>query len=71
MECSQYEYQDSPSICLHSAIFATFTLNAGSYSYLFLVDGNLALDPNASVTTRNEQVSRITINQAPAKIHLT
>jgi 1,4-alpha-glucan branching enzyme len=41
---------------------ATLRLNAGSYSYLFIVDGNLALDPNASVTTGNEQISRITIN---------
>ncbi len=36
--------------------------NPGTYSYVFIVDGNLTLDPNASVTTGNEQVSLITIN---------
>jgi 1,4-alpha-glucan branching enzyme len=41
---------------------ASLTLNPGSYSYVFIVDGNLTLDPNASITTGNEQVSLITIN---------
>jgi hypothetical protein len=37
-------------------------LNRGSYTYVFIVDGNLTLDPNASTTTGNEQVSLITID---------
>ena len=41
---------------------ASLALNPGSYSYLFVVDGKPLLDPNADVTSGNEQVSRITIS---------
>ena len=41
---------------------ASLTLNRGSYTYVFIVDGNLTLDPDASITTGNEQVSLITID---------
>jgi len=41
---------------------ASLTLNRGSYTYVFIVDGNLTLDPHASITTGNEQVSLITID---------
>jgi hypothetical protein len=41
---------------------ASLTLIRGSYTYVFIVDGNLTLDPNASITTGNEQVSLITID---------
>jgi len=41
---------------------ASLALKPGSYTYVFIVDGNLTLDPNANVTSGNEQVSRITIS---------
>jgi hypothetical protein len=36
--------------------------NPGTYSYVFIVDGNLTLDPYASVTVGNEHASLITID---------
>src|SRR6266699_1255003 len=41
---------------------ASLALNPGSYSHLLIVDGKHMLDPNADVTSGNEQVSRITIS---------
>jgi hypothetical protein len=36
-------------------------LTPGCYRYLFVVDGNLVLDSDASATTGKEQISVITI----------